>query len=89
MNYPKDMESNKYFKKVTHNATELMKSITIEVNLLIPDTNEREIQFEKDSEIEKHVKGKYSKTFGQCFIVEVPLWIQKLKVTSKHLPYFS
>ena len=84
MNYPKDKESNKYLVKVTHNVTELMKSITIEVNLLIPNTtNERKIKFEKDSEIEKHVKGKYSKTFGQCFILEVPLWIQNLKVTSE------
>ena len=81
-NYPKNKDSALYYQNVTHNITELIKSIDFWVNFPNPSTNRTHISFD-DNDFSHYVRGTYSPTFGQCFTVEVPIWIKNLKV-SKH-----
>ena len=79
-NYPKNKDSAMYFQNVTHNITELIKTIDFLVNFPNPSTNKIRISFDDDDDFSQYIRGIYSPTFGQCFSMEVPIWIKQLKV---------
>ena len=78
-NYPKNKNSALYYQNVTHNITELIKSIDFVVNFPNPSNNKIRISFD-DDDFSQYIRGNYSPTFGQCFSMEVPIWIKQLKV---------
>ena len=89
-NYPKNKDSAIYFQNVTHKITELIKTIDFLVNFPNPSTNKIRISFDDDDDFSQYIRGIYSPTFGQCFSMEVPIWIKQLKVKlSKYNKSFS
>ena len=81
LKYPKNEDSTTYHRKVTHNVTEFIRSITFRVRDAIPSTNKLKVTFDSESsDIIHHVTDRYSKTFGRCFLLEVPQSIQQFKV---------
>ena len=79
-----------YFQNVTHKITELIKTIDFLVNFPNPSTNKIRISFDDDDDFSQYIRGIYSPTFGQCFSMEVPIWIKQLKVKlSKYNKSFS
>ena len=70
LNYPKDKNSLTYLKKVTHNVTDVIKSITFRL------ANHNSIRFAKLSDL----LDQNSVLFGRCFSLNIPQEIQNLKV---------
>ena len=70
LNYPKDKKSLTYLKKVTHNVTDVIKSITFRL------ANHNSIRFAKLSDL----LDQNSVLFGRCFSLNIPQEIQNLKV---------
>ena len=80
-NFPKDKDSLAYLKKVTHNVSELIKSISFK----LADNRDGGLVITYDSDSDLHHKtmeendghGGY---FGRCFSLKVPQEIKDLKV---------
>ena len=87
-NYPKNKDSAMYYQNVTHNVTELIKSITFWVNFPNPSTNRSHIRL-NDYDFSHYVRGTYLPTFGQCFSMEVPIWIKHLKVSKQKCSFHN
>ena len=71
LNYPKDEDSLTYLKRVTHNVTEVIKSITFRL------ANHNAIRF---ADLIYNIMDQNSVLFGRCFSMKVPQEIQNLKV---------
>ena len=80
-NFPKDKASLAYLKRVTHNVSELIKSISFKLadnkdgGLVITYDSESDLDHNTKEENDGH--GGY---FGHCFSLKVPQEIQNLKV---------
>ena len=79
LNYPKDKDSAIYLKKVTHNVTELIKSITF----ILADYEDKDVTFDSNNDLLYNTKRQFVKAFGFCFTMQVPQYIQKFKVCFK------
>ena len=71
LNYPKDKNSLTYLKKVTHNVTDVIKSITFRL------ANHNSIKF---ANLLNDLLDQNSVLFGRCFSLNIPQEIQNLKV---------
>ena len=78
-NYPKDKDSAIYLKKVTHNVTELIKSITF----ILADYEDEDVTFDSNNDLLYNTKRQFNHNFGFCFTMQVPHDIQKFKVCFK------
>ena len=76
-NYPKDKDSFKYLKRVTHNVTELIKSISF----ILADHEDEEVRFASDSsDFLNNTKRQFNSHFGFCFTMQVTQDIKNFKV---------
>ena len=81
--FPQNKNSAKYFQNVTHSVAELIKSITIRVKTPVPNTTETFLNFESSSEFMSNLRVYFFRSFGLCYSLEIPFWIQDLKVSIK------
>ena len=75
-NYPKDKDSAKYLKRVTHNITELIKRISF----ILADHEDEEVIFDSDSDFLNNTKRQFNRHFGICFTMQIPQDIKNFKV---------
>ena len=75
-NYPKDKDSAKYLKRVTHNITELIKRISF----ILADHEAEEVIFYSDSDFLNNTKRQFNRHFGICFTMQIPQDIKNFKV---------
>ena len=71
LSYPKDKDSLTYLKRVTHNVTEVIKSITFRL------AKHKAIRY---ADLLYNTMDQNSVLFGRCFSMKVPQEIQNLKV---------
>ena len=76
LNYPKDKDSAIYLKKVTHNVTELIKSITF----ILADYEDKDVTFDSNNDLLYNTKRQFYLEFGLCFSMQTPQDIQKFQV---------
>ena len=75
-NYPKDKDSAKYLKRVTHNVTDLIKSIAFK----LANHKNQKLIFDSDNDLLYNTKRQFNSNFGFCFTMQVPQDIQMFKV---------
>ena len=78
-NFPKDKDSLAYLKRVTHNVSELIKSITFR----LADYKDGGLGITYDSDtdlLQNTVESNDHSLFGRCFSLIVPQEIKDLKV---------
>ena len=78
--YPQNKNAAKYFVNVTHSVTDLIQSITIRVKTPVPNSTETFLNFESSSEFISNLRTYFFRSFGLCYSLEIPFWIQDLKV---------
>ena len=96
-NFPKDKDSLAYLRKVTHNVSELIKSIQLRL-AKYEDGGlgiDFDIKYESESDLLHYIVETNERSyFGRCFSLIVPDEIKKLKVSSRYFEdksnlYFS
>ena len=75
-NYPKAKDSAMYLKRVTHNVTDLIKSITF----TLANYKDEEVIFDSDNDLLYNTERQFNRHFGLCFTMQVPHDIQNFKV---------
>ena len=76
-NFPKDKDSLAYLKRVTHNVSELIKSITF----TLADHKGGIIEYDSESDLlHNTVEANDIFHFGRCFSLTVPQEVKNLKV---------